>query len=80
MHYIARAYEVRLHLLDRLGGDVQPELLLGDGEVEPELAPGVKAVLQRTHHFEQSCCLGAFSKRDAVRTADEKRWAISLLA
>ena len=38
-------YEVRLHLLDGLIRDREAELLLSDGEVEPELPPRVEAVL-----------------------------------
>lgn len=38
-------HEVGLHLGDSLVGDVESELLLCDGEVEPELAPGAEAGL-----------------------------------
>ena len=40
-------YNVRLHLLDGTLGNLQSQLLLGDGEVEPELAPGAEALVVR---------------------------------
>lgn len=42
--------EVLLHLLDSLVRDGEAKLLLGDGEVEPELAPGTETGLV------VSCC------------------------
>lgn len=43
----AGAHKVRLHLLNGLIRDGEPEFLLRDGEVQPQLPPGEKAVLCR---------------------------------
>lgn len=46
----ACSYEVLLHLSDGLIGDGQPQFLLGDRKVQPELSPGMGA-----HLNDQDC-------------------------
>ena len=69
-----RTHQVRLHLLYGLVRYREAELLLCNREVEPELPPRVEAVLRGNEP--RRACTG----RRRGRTAEEKRWAISLLA
>ena len=65
-------HQVHFHLLDGLIRDGQSQLLLRNRKVQPQLPPRVEAVL--------CCCEGWVGRLDGGRTAEEKRWAISLLA
>lgn len=50
LHLLLVEREMRTHLLDSLVGDRESELLLRNGEVQPELAPRTKAGLSAITH------------------------------